>query len=181
MSVFDEAFTHVVGVEGGYSDNPADSGGPTKWGVTERVARDAGYMGSMRDLPLETAKAIYKNRYWDLVRLDDVASVSLPTAVELFDTAVNTGVAKAGLFLQRALNALNRQGKDYRDLTVDGLVGPATVAALKAYVALRGKPGVTVLLRLLNVFQATFYVELTEARQKDETFLYGWVLNRVVM
>lgn len=46
--------------EGGYVNNPADRGGATKYGITEAVARANGFKGSMRDLPLDVAKAIYR-------------------------------------------------------------------------------------------------------------------------
>ena len=55
---FDEAFHKLLGHEGGFVDHPSDPGGATRWGVTERVARQWGYAGSMRELPVETAKAI---------------------------------------------------------------------------------------------------------------------------
>ena len=48
---FDQAFTQLLGHEGGYSNNPYDAGGVTMWGVTEKVARQSGYMGDMRDYP----------------------------------------------------------------------------------------------------------------------------------
>jgi lysozyme family protein len=54
-------------------------------------------------------------------------------AEELVDTGVNMGPAIAATMLQRSLNALNGQGKYYPDVVVDADVGPATIAALKAY------------------------------------------------
>ena len=35
----DQLIDDVIAREGGYSDHPADRGGPTRWGITERVAR----------------------------------------------------------------------------------------------------------------------------------------------
>lgn len=182
MSNFDEAFLKVVGVEGRFSDKPNDSGGPTMYGITEAVARAYGYMGPMRDMPLGIAKEIYQLRYWNRLQLDKVASIAgARVADELFDTGVNQGVAAAGTYLQRALNALNQRGSMYADVIVDGDVGPMTIAALRAYVARRGVQGTTVLLRALNALQGAFYIALTEQRQKDEDFLYGWLLNRVTI
>lgn len=181
VSHFHQAFAAVVGLEGGYSDHPADSGGPTKYGITEAVARLFGYAGAMRDLPLDTAKAIYRQRYWDLMRLDDVAALSPSVAHEIFDTGVNCGQVVAGTFLQRALNALNRQGSDYPDMKVDGLIGPMTVATLRAFMGRRGRDGEAVLLKALNALQGARYVELVERRAKDEAFLFGWLQNRVAI
>lgn len=179
MSGFDSVFSTTLAVEGGYVEDPSDSGGATKYGVTERVARANGYVGHMRDLPLSEAKRIAKAQYWDILRLDDVDRIAPAVAHELFDTAYNMGVGRAGAFLQRALNALNREQADYEDVAVDGAVGPMTVACLRAFAAKRGPQGLQVLNKALNVLQGAAYVELAERRQKDERFLFGWLLNRV--
>lgn len=179
MNPFDHAFARTIGLEGGYSDHPADRGGPTRYGITELVARANGYEGDMRELALEDAKRIARLQYWDLLRLDDVAILDERLSAELFDTSFNMGVGTAGRFLQRALNALNRGGFDYPDLEPDGVVGPITVARLRAYVLRRGVYGPTVLLRALNALQGARYVEITEADPRQESFLYGWLANRL--
>jgi lysozyme family protein len=179
MSLFDEAFEHTVGVEGLFSDDPKDSGGATKYGITEAVARAYGYRGEMRDLSLSDAREIYKLRFWDAMRLDEIAAMSEIIALELFDTAVNQGTGAAGTYLQRSLNALNQEGKLYPDVSVDGSVGRMTVAALREYLGRRGKDGEQVMLRALNSLQGAFYIELAEKRSKDEAYVYGQLLNRV--
>jgi len=88
---FDTSIEPILQIEGGYTDNPADSGGPTKYGITEHVARANGYQGPMQDLPESMAKSIYKLQYWDPLRLDDISALSSNVADELFDTAVNAG------------------------------------------------------------------------------------------
>lgn len=171
----------VIGVEGGYSNNPSDSGGPTIWGITEAVARAYGFRGDMRDMPRATASDIYKARYWDTLSLDAVGAVSEKVAHELFDTGVNLGVAEAGKFLQRALNVLSANGAHYAQVKADGLVGAMTVAALRAYFLKRhAAQGELVLLRALNALQGNFYIELAERRPKDQDFVFGWLRNRVV-
>lgn len=116
---FEEAFGRLIGHEGGYVDHPDDPGGATRWGVTERVARANGYRGAMRDFPLSDARRIYRALYWDAVRADE-----LPPAVrfDVFDAAVNSGVAQAAKWLQRAIGV--------RD---DGVIGPATIAAARTF------------------------------------------------
>jgi lysozyme family protein len=166
--------------EGGYVANPADKGGPTRFGITEAVARANGYRGAMRALPKEEAAAIYKRLYWLRPRLDQIAERSATIAAELFDTGANMGPAVAVTFLQRALTALNRNGKDYPDLVPDGRVGPLTLAALDAYLDLRGKSsGETVLMRALEALQGERYLRLAERRPANEAFLYGWLANRI--
>ena len=176
---FDAAVAELIGIEGDYSDDPADSGGKTRFGITEAVARRHGYTGSMRALPAATAKTIYRADYWDAQSLDTVAMLSRRIAWELFDTGVNMGTGQAGEFLQMSLNAFNRQATDYPDIEVDGEIGPATIDALTAFLARRGQDGETVLLRALNALQGAAYIELAERRDKDERFVFGWFLQRV--
>lgn len=178
-SLFYQVLPHVIKIEGGYSNNPNDSGGPTNWGITEAVARAFGYLGSIKEMPKETATAIYKARYWDSLRLDEVANLSERIAFELFDTGVNLGVSRAGIFLQRSLNVLNQRGTFYPDVKVDGVVGRMTLAALSEYLKRRPEQGELVLLRALNSLQGAFYIELADSRSKDEDFVYGWLLRRV--
>lgn len=170
----------LIDREGGYVNRPDDKGGPTCFGITEAVARAHGYAGPMRSLPRGEAAAIYRRLYWQRPRLDEIASRSRRVAAELFDTGVNMGPAVAVTFLQRALTALNRGGRDYPDLTPDGRIGPATLAALDAFLATRGRSsGETVLLRALEALQGERYLRLAERRPANEAFLYGWLANRI--
>lgn len=168
----------IIRVEGGYVNDPADSGGETNFGITEAVARANGYTGAMRDMPREVAFDIYSAKYWDAVKGDHILTLSEPVAEEVVDTSVNIGSARAGKFLQRALNSLNNESKLYPDLKVDGGIGPATLSALGMYLGSRSD---FVLCRALNCLQGAYYIELAERREKDERFVYGWLKNRVVL
>ena len=64
----------AIGRECGFSDHPADRGGATRWGITERVARANGYAGDMRALPRATAAGIYRRLYWEAPGYDRVAT-----------------------------------------------------------------------------------------------------------
>lgn len=178
---FDAAFEELILVEGGYADDTADSGGKTCYGITEAVARGAGYLGPMPELPLQTAKEIYKAEYWDSLRLDEVAALSAAIARELFDTGVNCGIAVAASFIQRSLNALNGMQAHYLDVELTSTVGPKTIAALSAFLNRRAPVGERVLLTALNALQGAKYIKLAETREKDEKFLFGWLLQRVRM
>ena len=170
----------LIDREGGFVDNPADKGGPTCFGITQAVARAHGYAGPMRALPRSEAVAVYFRLYWARPRPEEVAKRSGRLAAELFDTGVNMGPAVAITFLQRALTALNRGGKDYPDLTPDGRIGPATLAALDTFLNVRGSSsGEIVLLRALEALQGERYLRLAERRPANEAFLYGWLANRI--
>ena len=138
-SLFESAFAKTLLAEGGFANSRNDAGGATRYGISESVARGNGYSGSITQLPLETAKEIAKTQYWDALRLDEVALIAPRIAEELFDTAYNCGVDTAGRFLQESLNALNRQGRDYSDVVIDGRLGPATIASLRIYMMMRRK------------------------------------------
>lgn len=178
---FETSLNHLLKIEGAYSHDPLDSGGETAWGITKDVAREFGYVGPMAEIPLNVVHSIYKVKYWIPLRLDIIDLISSRVAEELFDTGVNCGVSTAGRFLQASLNVLNRQGKDYKDLTEDGVIGNSTLNALRAYLDSRKKDGEIVLLRMLNCLQGARYVELVRRREKDETFIFGWFLNRIVI
>ena len=176
----EQYLNELINREGGYVNNPADRGGATNFGITEAVARASGFKGNMKDLPLSTAKDIYKKQYWISPRFDQVNAISAAVAEELLDTGVNCGTGFAKPLLQRALNLLNNQGKGgWPDLVVDGVYGSATLNALKTYMAKRGKEGEKVLVRILNIMQGQRYIEICERNPTQEQFFYGWINNRV--
>lgn len=175
----DHIIDEVLRAEGGYVDNHNDPGGATNWGITEKVARDSGYRGHMRDLPQSVAREIYYRRYVVEPGFDKVLLLSPIIAGELVDTGVNMGPKVAAQFLQRCLNAFNLQGSIYPDLAVDGAIGNATIQALRAYMAHRKADAVPVLLSALNCLQGARYIEIVESRQKSEDFVFGWFKNRV--
>jgi lysozyme family protein len=117
---WEESLKHILKYEGGYVHHKDDPGGRTNLGVTQRVWEE--WTGKpatetdMRSLTVEMVSPLYKKRYWDAVRGDD-----LPSGVDLcvFDCAVNAGVGRASKFLQQAVG-----------VTADGQIGPATMAAV---------------------------------------------------
>jgi lysozyme family protein len=175
MDSFASAFQRTNGIEGGYSDNPDDTGGKTKWGITEKLARRYGYVGDMRELPLLEAQRIAKLEFWDAMNLDKVVLVSYPIAEEMYDTRFNTGQC----FLQRCLNKFNRRGKLYPDLKEDGRIGDVTIGTLKLYLGSRGKSAESVMLRALNSLQGAYYFNITDTREVNEEFVFGWFDHRV--
>ena len=165
--------------EGGYTNHPADRGGPTRWGVTQIVARAHGYEGDMRHFPRELAAEVYRRIYWLAPHFDRVAGHAPKVAAELFDTGVNMGPTVATGFLRRALNALNRGASDYSDIPAAGVIDDDMIAALAAFIARRGHAGETVLLKAIEALQGERYLDLAERRPANEAFLYGWLANRL--
>ena len=174
MNVKDQIIGAILGIEGGYVNNPDDSGGATRWGVTERVARLYGYTGNMRHYPKESAIRVYSAEYWHKMSLDDIAQSSFAIAYILMDIGINAGTGRAGKFLQRFLNVMNQKGVLYRDIVADGEIGRRTLIAFNAYYRYRGAEGLAVMADSLKAMQLAFYIELAERREKDETHAYGW-------
>lgn len=170
----------LIGREGGYSNHPDDTGGETMWGITAAVARAFGYTGRMRDMPRSTAAEIYRTRFWLQPRFDVVDDVSPKLAEKLFDIGVNSGQSTGVRFMQRALNVLNQNQRAFPDIAVDGGIGAMTMAALKAFLSARGADGHRVLLGMVAAQQSVFYIECAERRVENETFEYGWQLNRAL-
>lgn len=184
MQTIDQIIEQILDEEGAsYTDNPADSGGPTKYGITQAAL--AAWRGhsvtpdDVRWLMMDEAAKIYRARYYTQPGFDKVADISPAIAYKLTDAGVNIGVGTASMFLQRALNVFNLNGAIYPDLKTDGSIGQKTLDALRAYLAKRGKDGETVMLRALNDLQGARYIGLAEQDQKDKAFVYGWLLQRV--
>lgn len=120
---FPASLAAVLVHEGGYVNDPRDPGGATNQGVTQAVYDDwrAGEGLEQRSVRLINGYevgAIYRRRYWDACRCDD-----LPAGVDycIFDFAVNSGTNRAARYLQRAAGVAE-----------DGQIGPMTIAAVFA-------------------------------------------------
>lgn len=145
---FDRAFVDLLDHEGGYTNNPADPGGETNWGITVAVARANGYVGTMRDMDQSVAKAIYAKQYW----LPEFDTLPYPVAFQVFDAAVNSGVGQAVRWLQRAAGVAD-----------DGHLGPVTMAAVASVDPVR-------LVMLFNAERLLFMTNLSTWG----TFGKGW-------
>ncbi|AFJ21486.1 hypothetical protein [Salisaeta icosahedral phage 1] len=180
---FDRALSEVLVLEGNYSDHQDDPGGQTKWGITEGLAREYGYNGAMGRLPKRTARAIYHDLFWRPLWCDKVTDRSSEVALELFEAAVNIDKPDADTreslpvrWLQEWLNLLNRQERDWQDIAEDGIMGPVTLEALDAYLAVRDEPE---LVAALNSSQAIYYKSIAAHNPVFESFLNGWMKQRI--
>jgi len=164
MIKFRNALSYIFFVEGGYSNNPKDKGGETKYGITEGTykiwieSKDAPEeLPPLKGIDKGIAELIYKTMYWDAIRGDELPS-GLSTMV--FDSAVHAGPARAIRWLQRAVGE-----------KMDGLIGPKTLDAVHT-VSAKGSEFVNKMVREIAVYR------LMLAR-KNDTFARGW-FNRIV-
>ena len=122
---YDKCLETILHHEGGYVNHPKDPGGETNLGVTKRVYQEHGGTKDMKDLLVEDVAPIYKKGYWDKMKCDDI-----PSGLDLclFDFGVNAGPGRAAKFLQSMIGT-----------TVDGGIGPNTLAKLEEYIRENGE------------------------------------------
>lgn len=159
---FDASLPFVLRWEGGFVNHPADPGGATNRGITQKVydawRREHGSAArSVRELEDAEMRAIYRGNYWEPPRCDEIGT---PLDLIQFDTAVNMGVGRAVRLLQQAVGA-----------EPDGRFGPGTLQCVAGCES--GKA-------LVDYCQARedFYRQLVERKPDMGVFLKGW-LNRL--
>jgi lysozyme family protein len=148
--------------EGGFSDHAADTGGKTRYGITERTARRNGYAGPMESLPRELAREIYRREYWKVLNLSAIHNQDV--AAFLFDMSVNHGPEGATRVAQRAANDLGK------GLRVDGAWGPRTKATIQS-LATRYPQG---LLGALKTERGIKFKNIMAANPSQKVFARGW-------
>ena len=159
---FARALTRVLNDEGGFTNNPSDPGGATRFGISHREYPDL----DIEHLTREQAAAIYFRDWWNRYHYSDLPGV---IGAKLFDLGVNIGPDHAARCLQRALRACGRPVPE------DGAVGPGTRAAAAAANQLA-------LIAALRSEAAGYYRALAALGRgrrpdADRAFLTGW-LNR---
>lgn len=159
---FEKAFEEIILIEKGYVNDPLDSGGKTKYGISQKSYPNL----DIRNLDLQTAKKIYHKDYWLVNGLQNILKYEI--ALELFDTGVNMGVGIAARFFQEALNLMNRNQLNFPDLIIDGAIGAKTIAAYKTV-------DDRILLKVLNGLQFERYKKICLADPSQERFFNGWM------
>lgn len=145
--LFEAALAHVLAMEGGWTNDPHDPGGPTNLGITLSVfaawkgltltdANRQTLMEELKRLDAAAVRPIYRERYWIPSRAGDLPAA---LAVMHFDAAVNHGVSGAARMLQQALG-----------VSVDGKIGPQTLAAA------HGQPVAEVIDRYADIRRARY-------------------------
>ena len=182
---FRQILNTVLSHEGGWSDHPADKGGPTYKGITSRWYPDWPGWKIIDELrnstdfpqclsghaPLQVrVSEFYWEEYWAPLRCDDIQSNLV--AGKLFDTAINIDKSDATRILQRCLNTLNVHPSN-PDLEVDGRIGPVTVATVNTYIEFTAG-GELALLAYMKSEQGHHYVEQGLKNRSQRAFTKGW-------
>jgi lysozyme family protein len=169
----DRAFGFVLSgaIEGGYSENPSDHGGPTNHGVTLGTLRGEGAQADLdhdgdvdRDdvkrISVELARSIYHRRYWLGGHCDELEDRSQNVAIAHFDADVQHSLESAAKLFQRACNA-----------TADGAIGPRT---LEAYARRLATLGEHAFLEVLLEYRRGHYARILAADPSQQVFRNGW-------
>lgn len=178
-TAFDRALARVFKLEGGQSDQPADHGGSTKFGISLRYLRTLGAdrggdidldgdvdAADILALRPEHARALYERDFWKASGADQVADHSEDLAAKLFEFSVVVGPVPALMALQRAL------GDCRSPVAVDGRFGPATYTAVLRIdrVALTGE-----LLQAFRRREAEHFLGILERDRSQLVFAVGWL------
>jgi lysozyme family protein len=174
---FEIAFERTRRFEGGWSDDPADRGGKTKYGITEAVWCKFGGNCAIEDITLNQAKDLYFEVYWQGACLDILAVNGVPQDLlsEIFDGCVNHGVCSCIRRLQTAYNIVKVDGPD---LVVDGVIGRITLAALSGFCGV-GRHYCDSLLAAIRFERAKLYTSLSIADPVQRKFIRGWMRRLV--
>lgn len=119
-SSYDQSLQRLLVHEGGYTNDAADPGGPTNFGITigdyRQYIKRGATSADVRAMTVDQAKTIYRARYWDAQRCDE-----LPAGVDdtVFDYGVNSGIGRATKVLQRVVG-----------VAADGVLGDETMLAV---------------------------------------------------
>jgi lysozyme family protein len=162
VAKFDIAYSRTSISEGGYVNNPKDSGGETYCGIS-RVHHPKWAGWALIDAWKLLTGGL------DMLR-DELGNQAI--ANEIYDTAVLMSPYRAIQFLQRSLNMLNKMGTLYEDIEADGQIGPTTLATLSAYLDVRPAG---LMFNYLNILQGAYMVERVEKREENEEFARGWI------
>jgi lysozyme family protein len=178
MAEFKTAYSKTSIVEGGYANNPHDSGGETwkgisrnneknwgGWKIIDQYKKLPNFPGNLNSVPelQDKVLSVYKNNYWDSLNLDFISDQRM--ANELYDTGVNMGIGTAGKFFQRVLNVSTRS-----ILVIDGKIGSKTIGVFND-LSDRDKYMVW---KLFNCLQGEKYISICESNPSQEIFLRSW-------
>jgi len=148
MAEFDIAIKKVLASEGGYSNDPDDHGGATRWGISQKSFPDI----DIKNLTLDAAKQIYHQCYWEKIRGDQIENQLL--CDKIFDLSVNIGISRITKMVQRIVGT-----------EPDGIMGPKTIHAINAYDPKE-------LLEKIRQAARQYYDSLHQPK-----FIHGWLLR----
>lgn len=148
MAKFD---TEIINIEGGYSNDPDDPGGETKYGISKRSYPNV----DIKNLTVQQAIDIYTKDFWNR---NNIGAIQNQTVANLiFRFIVNSGQDTAVRILQALLR-----------VTSDGEIGPVTIRAINT-----ADPGA--LQNSFRLAECRYYLDLVTRKQSQEKYFKGWI------
>lgn len=182
---FNIAYKLTMQIERGYSFIPSDKGGETYNGISRvnhptwqgwiiidarKKVKPLSRFEVIIDNNLDMlVKTFYKIIFFDANNLGSINNQDIIN--EVYDSGVNLGVVVAAKLLQEALNLINKNQKSFKDIPVDGNIGPLTIATVN-------RADEKALLKTLNGLQFMRYKQICENDPTQEENFIGW-LTRV--
>lgn len=177
MAEFKPALECLLCAEGSeYVDDPADSGGATKWGISlrflrslpeERLKRYGIFgqpsAGDVQELTRQQVELIYEWEFWMTAPFEEIGDQDVCNYI--FSMCVLHGTCQGVKIVQRAIWAVMAKSGYLAD---DGIMGKATLAAVNSVHEAR-------LLTAIMAENAGFCRMIAAIRKKDERFLHGWL------
>lgn len=174
MGNWDEAIKVILKHEGGWVSNPADPGGETNWGISTLIIKreniTAAELGVdpatmyqpnyLKPMKVDAAIALYKKLFWDRYKYEQLSDQMVATKV--FDCSVNCGPGRAHKMAQQAAN------KCGQSLTVDGILGPKSIAAINACDPVKFRDAMADEMR-------AYYTSIATAKPSLQIFLKNWL------
>jgi lysozyme family protein len=155
MANFDNLIDKILKNEGGYVNDPKDSGAETNFGISKTSYPHL----DIKNITVSQAKDIYKKDYWDKIKGDQIVSQDI--AFEIFDFAVNAGVKTASKLVQIVL-----------DVTVDGIIGKNTLSKLEDI-------DDELFIAKYKLAKVSRYTYLAQKYPKNRKFLLGWIKRAI--
>lgn len=197
---FLKALAFTLKNEGNYSNHPNDPGGETWKGVSRNNFPDwegwkiiDAFKDTNGKIDIQLAlnhkglqmmvEFLYFDAFWEPLRCEQIHQ---PLAIIIFDQAVNQGIGQAVKSLQEALNLLNRNQQDYKNIfPLHGKMDSQTFENLQKYLATSNFPSrsldicIMVLHKTIKALQAEKYLKICRASESQEKFFFGWMRMRI--
>jgi lysozyme family protein len=165
--IFEAAFNWMIKHEGVYSNDFCDTGGETKYGISNRQYPNI----NIEKLTLQQAKEIYYNDFFINPGLHKLEDCDEEIIVRTFDFGVNAGTTNAIKILQRSARIIGHKLQD------DGVIGEKTISVFQETSEKYSLKKMLVIAAFVSMADA-YYRQIVISYPKNKKFLDGW-LNRI--
>ena len=166
MADFEKAWPIILDLEGSkYTNDPADPGGPTKFGLTLKfinlhTLENPWTIDRLKLMDEKTAEDMYNHFLWIPYRMDEIDDQSV--ANKIFAMIVNLGVLRAARIVQKAIKA----ELPWLGIKIDGVIGSKTLHVINTTPA-------NILLRTIKSMLWEYYETWINAKLEREKYRKG--------